>query len=241
MMKLSRLSLFLRLFGLVLGLFSASTLHAVIIGTSVDASMEIRYTDGGSSIVDATANDSGVTSASVSINGAVTGASAYSNLGFSSLGTESATFDFDLGYNGGGYSGTGYMGTAPGGTNKGIIEYSATSSFDLLIDWNFDYAGVNPFGLQVIRLSGGPSEQLGNFGQVGHFEGDTLFSINAGESYIFEITFFPNVSGGIGSINGTLAGLFNFNFDTNSVPEPSSLILLLLGLGLGFVRRKKYL
>ncbi|MBL4866719.1 MAG: hypothetical protein JKY67_10135 [Pseudomonadales bacterium] len=203
--------------GLVLGLVSATTAHATIIGTSVEASMEIRY----GSTVDATGIDSGTTEASVSLIGAVTGATAYSDLGFSSLGAESATFDFDIGYDGNGYSGTGYLGSSSSGSNRATIEYTATSNFNMLVDWNFDYSGSNPFGLQVVNLSGGPSEILGDYGTVGHHEGSTSYGLIAGDTYLFELAFSPNVSGGLGNIEGSLAGLFNFNFDSStSVPEP---------------------
>lgn len=227
---------------LFLGLSSAASLHATIISTDVNAGMAVRYYDSNNVLTDdAVATSNGATSASVDVTGSVTGANAYSNLGFSALGSETATFNFDIGYNGNGYSGQGYMGQSGANSNNATINYDATSNFDMTVDWNFDYFGPNPFGLQIINLSGGPSQILGNFGQVGHHEGSTSFSMVAGNSYQIMISFVPNVWGGIGSINGSLAGAFDFTFNSQ-VPEPGVFALLMFGLaGLGFVRRKKKL
>lgn len=221
-------------------LLSSAITHASIISTNVDAGMAIRYYDSSNNLVnDAIATDSGTTSASVAINGTFTNASAYSSLGFTALDAESTTFDFDIGYNGGGFGGSGYIGQSSSQSNKASIEYNATSDFDMLVDWNFDYAGSNPFGLQIINLSGGPTEILGNFGQVGHHEGNTTYGLTAGNTYLIEISFSPNASGGIGNIDGSLAGHFDFTFNSASAPEPASLALLSIGIAGLFSRRRK--
>lgn len=221
--------------GFIFGVLSAATVNASIINTSVNAGMEIRA----DSIVDATEDASGVTSASVAITGNLTGASAHSTLGFSSLGSESAVFNFDLGYNSGDYVGSGYIGASSGG-NAGVINYLAMSDVDMTVGWNFDYTGSNPFGLQIINVSGGPFLSLGNYGILGHHEGNTNFSLSAGNNYLISVNFYPNAQGGIGSLDGTLSGMLAFNFGQTTVPESSGVVLLGLGLiGLGFARRRK--
>ncbi len=225
--------------GLVFGLLSALTVNASIIDTSVKTSAEIRAGE----IVDATATNSGVISASSSIVGDITGASVHSTIGFSSLSSNAAVLNFDLGYTGGdSYAGAEYLGGASFG-NSAVINYFATNDVDLMVDWNFDYSGQNPFGLQIIRLEGGPSLSLGNYGIAGHHEGSTSYGLLAGNSYAISLRFQPNVSnsgGGLSGIDGTLSGMFDFKFGKTDVPESSGIALIAIGLlGLGLARRRK--
>lgn len=225
--------------GLVFGLLSALTVNASIIGTSVKTSAEIRA----GQIVDATATDSGATAASSAVTGDITGASVHSTIGFSSLSSDAAVLKFDLGYAGGdSYTGAGYLG-GTGFGNSAVINYFATNNVDLMVNWSFDYSGPNPFGLQIIRLEGGPSLSLGDYGVVGHHEGSTSYGLLAGNSYAISLRFQPNVSndgGGLSWIDGTLTGEFDFKFGKTAVPESSSIVLFGIGLlGLGLARRRK--
>ncbi len=155
----------------------------------------------------------------------------------------SAVLNFDLGYTGGdSYAGAEYLGGASFG-NSAVINYFATNDVDLMVDWNFDYSGQNPFGLQIIRLEGGPSLSLGNYGIAGHHEGSTSYGLLAGNSYAISLRFQPNVSnsgGGLSGIDGTLSGMFDFKFGKTDVPESSGIALIAIGLlGLGLARRRK--
>lgn len=225
--------------GLVFGLLSAVTVNASIISTNVQAGVEIRADQ----IVEATATNSGTTSASVDITSDVSGASVHSTLGFSSLSSDAATFNFDIGLNGGNYTGSdGYSGQSDWGSNAGFINYFAISNLNLSVSWSFDYTGSSPFGLNIINLSGvgGPSLDLGNVGSAGHHEGSTTYALLAGNSYLINVNFYPNVHGSIGPIDGTLSGALDFKFGKTDVPESSGIVLFGLGLiGLGLARRRK--
>lgn len=225
---------------LAFGLLVAVTANASIISTEVKTSAEIRA----GQTVDATASNSGATTASSAVTSNLTGTSAHSTIGFDFLSSDAAVVKFDLGYKGStnGYEGGGYMGGASFG-NSSTINYLATSNVDLTVDWNFDYLGPNPFGLQIIQLSGGPFQTLGNYGIVGHHEGSTSYSLFAGNLYNISLNFHPNVSSGSGGftgIEGTLSGAFDFKFGKTEVPESSGIALFAIGLlGLGLARRRK--
>ncbi|MFO1389641.1 PEP-CTERM sorting domain-containing protein [Cellvibrio sp.] len=228
--------------GLVFGLLAAATANASIVSTSVETNVEIRA----GSVVDATDSDSGAAFASASAAGNITGAAVHSTLSLSPLGAEAAVLNFDIGYHGSqnGYQGPAYMGTSLTG-NKSFINYFAATDTNLFVDWSFDYLGPNPFGLQIITIGGTPTPApiLGNYGIVGHHEGNANYTLLAGNFYNLGVYFSPNVSspgGGLTGIEGTLTGSLSFKFGKTSVPESSGLALFGLGLvGLGLARRRK--
>ena len=178
---------------------SSFSSQATIVSTDVTTGMEIRYEQG----VDASATDSGTTSSSVAVTGQATGATASSSIGFSTLMDEAATVDFSMAYDGNGYAGSGYMGEVDGSENIVVIEYFAATDVTMLIDWDFAYTGPDPFGLQFINVFG---LNLGSVGFAGSHQGMQSFDLAGGSSYFINVEFSPNVSGGIGNINGQLAG-----------------------------------
>ncbi len=224
-------------------LVSASA-NAAIIDVETAADMKVSYADANNNyIVDAAASTVGNESASVSVSGAVTGADAYSSLGFSALTAESAVLDFDLGYNGNGYNGSGYMGGGGVTGNYGFVTYDATVDSVLNYSWDFAYAGTNPFGLQIVSIleDGTTLNVLGNSGSVGTHTGNDSFAMLAGNSYTFKVSFIPNVWGGIGNISGDLAGYVSFDFGgPGEVPVPATLPLIALGLlGMAAARKRQ--
>lgn len=221
----------------VFGLLATATVNASIIDTSVKTGLKIELNE---ETLDATGTSSGATSASTAIHGNVTGASASSDLQFNSLTAEFAALNFSIKFDGAGYTSDAFMGQTKAKSNSASINYFAASNLDVLVDWNFDYTGSNPFGLSNVNIAGGPFISLGNYGIAGHHQGNTSFSLFAGNTYTIETFFNPNVGGFIGNVNGELAGTINFRFGQASVPESSGVALFGIGLlGLGLARRRK--
>jgi hypothetical protein len=211
-----------------------STVNAAITDTNVSAGMRIDV----EGVTEVSGSDTGTTYASVDLTSPSTGARVSSLLHINALSAEAANLNFNLLLNGNNMPGQGYLGQlSEEGSNSAEILYHADIGTTMGYSWNFDYIGSNPFGLQVIYIkeNGTTIATLGDVGSIGHHEGsDTFGGLLAGNDYVIQTMFTPNVFGGVGSIEGTLAGDISFSF----VPEPATICLLGLG-ALGLLRRKR--
>ncbi len=118
--------------------------------------------------------------------------------------------------------------------NFANIDYFASSKEILKVSYDFSYGGTNAFGLQQIDLNG---KWIGNVGISGtSFTGTIIFPLVAGDNNI-ATEFFPNVSGTLSSIDGTLSGRIIYSFE--EVPEPSTFLMLGSAIaGVGLLRRR---
>ena len=82
--------------------------------------------------------------------------------------------------------------------------------------------------------------QKGGYSEQG--QNSIVFDLIAGDTYIFQVLFFPNVYDNIGHLEGELAGNISFDFNGGPapVPEPTTILLLSTGLAgiIGFKRKK---
>ena len=236
-MNRAKIVLFLILF---LG-FSISA-NATVISTEVAVSMKIEY-GAVPRKLDILGNDSGATQADIYLTGPTTGINVWSELELNALTDEEAILDFTIGWDATGYSGQGYMGQNGPDSNYAEIEYSAVLDSVMTYDWEFAYSGSNPFGLQIVRINknGSNLQVLGDIGEIGVHQGSDIFNLIAGNTYTFQVLFFPNIYDFIGGFEGEMAGNISFDFNGGAapVPEPTTILLLSTGLAgiIGFNRK----
>jgi len=225
--------------------------NATIIDTAVSAGMKIEYdrtNPSGPYLPDGEENRNGATAATADVYGAVTSIRTYSAIYLSPLSNESATVNFQIGWDSSAYSGYGYMGESATDKNYADITYHAVVDTILNYQWDFLYTDISedpfgPFGLQYIKISqnGVWLNSLGNIPLETDplsYTGSSIFSLIGGNDYTFRTSFSPNVYMWIGGIQGDLSGTVAYNF--TPVPEPSTFLLLGGGLvGLVFVVRRK--
>ena len=237
---------------LMLFTFTAS---ASIISTSVDTRAKIEYWQDDGFVNYAETNNSGTLSSSSLVEDIDTGAKVSSDLSISGLTEESASFNFEVQLKSPESSPTSYVPaeerefyrlTASNETGF-LINYYAEDNSVLNVNWDFSYSGINPFGLQIIRLSPendrwNPWLTTGDVGYLGQYIGEQSFNLLAGELYSLDLFLYPNYQGYIYK-DSFLTGSFSldFNYDSGSpVPEPSTLLLLGSGFAtLAFYARKR--
>jgi Ca2+-binding RTX toxin-like protein len=138
------------------------------------------------------------------------------SLSIDPLAAYDATVNFNIAMLGGAGA-AGYIGVNNQTPNRAQLTYDALTSGDVSIGWSFDYLGPNPFGLQILQVfeNGAQILSLGDFGQIGHHEDSHKVAIQAGNTYVFQLLFVPNVRSGLDGINGRLLGSMSFAF-----PQP---------------------
>ncbi len=233
----------------VLALSAMGSVHAAIVSTSVSASMQILDRNDPRQFADV--QDSQIDAIAASVDLAAAGTlHVQSSMAFSSLGAESAVFDFLIGMHGNGYTGSAYLGAY--GDNRGIIRYfadaprTATAVYDYVISnpGTDSYGNLLTFGMGPISINN-PSHNyvlddgIGPYPIAGHYYSEETFDLLAGDNY-FQVTFGPNVAGPVGWIDGQYAGTVTLNF--SAVPAPAAFWLFgsgLVGL-LGYQTRKRF-
>lgn len=217
--------------------------NATVISTEVAVSMKIEY-GATPRELDITGNASGATQADVYLTGPTTAIDIWSDLELNALTDEEARLDFTIGWDATGFSGQGYMGQNGPDSNYAEIEYSAVLDSVMTYDWDLAYSGRDPFGLQIVRINknGSDLQVIGDIGKIGVHQGSDIFNLIAGNTYTFQVLFFPNIYDFIGGFEGELAGniAFDFNGGPAPVPEPTTILLLSAGLAgiIGFKRKK---